>query len=418
MLGIKTFLNKKIDLEFQNILKSNFIPTNKTSFLKKKIIEKSIIKKLQHESWDKQIQAPVALYTHPFFKNILKKILPFNPNNLGNWSREKPFNISGLLEKKAINQIINLIAKKESDLGGYMTSGGTEANIFLMWAGKNHLKKNLKTKQLIVIQTGLTHYSITKAADITDIDHTQTSISSRTWGMDPMSFERTVKKEYKKGKRGFLIPLTLGYTITGSDDPIKEIDLTIKKLKKELDKVYFFCWVDAAFSGTIKPFIENNFHPFSYKNIFGFITDFHKFPSFSYPSGIVIYRKSIIKNIAKKVSYIERNDTTVLGSRSGSAAIATWYGLNLIGKNGFKKMINKSLKEKNEFINTLKNRLPEIKIITQKNSVQMAIFSANKKEKIILKKMDLKPITQKIILDEKPQNITIYKLYFLPFYKK
>jgi len=164
---------------------------------------------------------------------------------------------------------------------------------------RNLLNKKLKTNQIVVIKTGLTHYSITKAANITDIDVTETSLSSNDWGMSPVFLEKTIKKEYQKGKRGFLIPLTLGYTITGSDDPIEEIDKIIIKIQKELVDTSFFCWIDAAFSGIIKPFTENNFSPFSYKNIHAFLTDFHKFPSFPYSSGVVIYKKNLIKNIEK-----------------------------------------------------------------------------------------------------------------------
>ena len=418
MLGIKTFLIKKINSNFEEILKNNSFPKKNSSFIKKQIISWSIIKKLKKENSNKQIQIPVSQFTHPFSRDILQKILSFNPNNLGNWIENKPFQLSGLLERKIIKYVINILSGNQSLLGGYLTSGGTESNLLMMWMGRNLFKKKLKVDQMIVIKTSLTHYSIAKSADITNIDITNTSISSKDWGMDSGYLKKTIKKKYKNGKRGFIIPLTLGYTTTGSDDPVEQIDKLIERLKKELPKSKFFCWIDAAFSGIIKPFTEKNFAPFKYKNISAFITDFHKFPAFPYPSGVVLYKKSLSKNIKRKVPYIGMNDSTLLGSRPGISAISTWYCITILGEKGFKKMIEKSLKEKNRKILEIKTKCSDVKIITQENSVQIGIISKNKKDKLILKKIGLKPVKQKIILDGKKKEIFIYKLYFLPFFER
>ena len=418
MLGIKTFLLKKVYSNFEQLLKEGSFPKNDLPFLQKQIISFSIKRRLKNENSNKQLQTPVSQFTHPFSRDILKKILSFNPNNLGNWLEEKPSHLSGLLERKIILQMIDLFYGKKSKLSGYLTSGGTESNLFIMWMGRNTLEKNLKTDKIIVIQTGLSHYSIAKSANITGIDTIETSISSKNWGMDPHFFESIIKKEYGTGKRGFLIPLTLGYTITGSDDPIDEINEVVNKLKKELPDAMFFCWIDAAFSGIIRPFTDINFSPFSYKNIAAFLTDFHKFPAFPYPSGIILYQKKLISNIERKVSYIGKNDSTLLGSRSGISAISTWYCLQMIGKNGFKKMIQKSLKEKQQKIIEIKNKCPDAKIITQKHSVQIGVYVEKNRDKAELKKMGLKPTQQKIILNGKRKKISIYKLYFLPFFEK
>lgn len=416
MFGIKTLLIKKFDSKFDRILNKKNLSKKETSFWEKKVIDFGIVRKLKNENWDKHIQAPIAQFTHPISRKIIKQIIAFNPNNLGNWSQEKPFHISGLLEKKAIEQIKNLLNKKNDSLGGYITSGGTEANIFMTWLAKKSIKKKLTINKILLLKTSLTHYSINKAADINELETTNVSLSSKSWGIDLEALEKKIIENYQKGKRGFIIPLTVGYTITGSDDPIKEVNDLLIKIKKEKKDIEFFCWIDAAFSGVIKLFNETGFNPFSYKNIYGYITDFHKFPSFPYPSGVVIYRKKLVKNIEKKVEYIERNDTTVLGSRSGIMAIMTWYSLNLIGKNGFRKMINESLKQKEKYLVKLKKLIPNIKIITSQESVQAGVLAKNKNERNLLEKMDLKPVKQKILIDGKNKNIVIYKLYFLPFF--
>lgn len=417
MFGIKTVLTSIFYSKFEKILEKDTITKQGLSFIDTKVTEIGIVRKLKNENRDDHIQAPVAQFTHPISRKIIKKIIAFNPNNLGNWSEDSPFHLSGKLEQKVIEQIKNVLTSKNENLGGYITSGGTEANIFMMWLGKKKMKKKYKTEKIVVLKTSLTHYSINKAADINELDIKNVSLSSKTWGMDPEYLEKEIQKNYKNGKRGFIIPLTMGYTITGSDDPVKKINDVLVKIKKQTKDIEFFCWIDAAFSGIINLFSKKSFDPFFYKNINGYITDFHKFPAFPYPSGVVIYRKNLIKNIQKKVAYIGMNDTTVLGSRSGIMSIMTWYGFNLIGKVGFTEMITKSLQRKEKYLNDVKNKIPNVTIITDKNSVQAGIVVKNKKEKAVIEKMGLEPTKQKMLINGKNTDVSIYKLYFLPFFK-
>ncbi|MFZ5438259.1 MAG: pyridoxal-dependent decarboxylase [Patescibacteria group bacterium] len=321
------------------------------------------------------------------------------------------------MEKKIIDYLVKLLKAKNKEMGGYLTSGGTEANIFAMWLGRNSLQKSIKTNQIIVLKTSLTHYSIEKATDLVGLNYTDISIDSKFWGMSLKNLEETIKKEYKKGKKGFLIPLTLGYTITGSDDPIKEINNLINKLKNQYKEIKFFCWIDAAFSGIVKPFLEENFTPFSYNNIQAFLTDFHKVMAVPYQSGIIIYRKNLIKNIENEVTYIGRKDTTLLGSRSGSSAIITWFTLISLGQDKIIKIIEQAIKEKNIFIKQIQKKIPNIKIINQKSNIQIGLVANSKNQKNILNKMNLEETKQKILLNGKNKKISIYKIYFLPFFK-
>jgi len=417
MFGIKSYFLKKINLKFNKVVNLNQISENGLSYIDKKLTEIAIFRQLTDENWDKQIQTPVSAYTNPESRKIAKIISKFNPNNLGNWSEEKVFHLSGLLEKKIIEYSIKLIKTNKKEIGGYLTTGGTEANIFAMWLGRNLLKKSIKTKQILVLKTSLTHYSIEKAIDLVGLNYIDISINSKNWGMSIKDLEGTIKREYKKGQRGFLIPLTLGYTITGSDDPIKEINDLINKLKKQYKQIKFFCWVDAAFSGIIKPFTEEEFSPFSNNNIQAFLTDFHKVMAVPYNSGVILYRKKLIKNIENEVAYIGKKDRTLLGSRSGNSAIITWFTIVSLGQKKIKKIIDKSLEDKKNFIKKIQKKIPDIQIINQKNNIQIGLITNRKNQKKILNKMNLEEIKQKIVVNGKNKKISIYKIYFLPFFK-
>lgn len=56
--------------------------------------------------------------------------------------------------------------------------------------------------------------------------------------------------------KAFLLPLTLGYTITGTDDDVKKICQIMTDFRKKHNDVDFFIWIDAAFSGISKIFFR------------------------------------------------------------------------------------------------------------------------------------------------------------------
>jgi len=416
MFGIKTKIFKTFEKKREDSFQKN-IGVKSLSFLQRKILLFFLEKKLYLENTTSYIQAPISQWTNPFYRELIKKLNAFNPNNLGNWSREVPHHLSSLLEKNMITQLIQLYHAEKKQLGGYITSGGTEGNIYALWLGRNFLKNFFTREQLIVIQTSLTHYSVKKAADLVDLEIAETSLESKNWGMSPEFLEETILFYYRKGKKGFLIPLTLGYTITGSDDPVEKICSLLERIKKSYSDIQFFVWIDAAFSGMVKPFFQKNFSPFSSPLVQAFITDFHKFPAVPYSSGLVLYKKNLLKNIEKNVAYIRRKDTTLLGSRSGMAAITLWYIFQSLGKNGFIKMVEQALKKKQKFIDEILKNSPELPVITAPESVQIGIFPQNQKHQRILQKNNLYPEKETLLVDRKKKKVTIYKVFFLPFFK-
>ena len=149
----------------------NFLPKEPFSnrVMKKMISElKSELNKFRRKN------SPAYLLKYPpkIAVETWQQIIPFNPNNLGNWSiagKEKLYG-TRLFEQKLIKQMTNLYHADGQNLEGYMTSGGTEGNIFSAWVGRKYLEKNINSKQICLVKNSLTHYSITKAADIININ--------------------------------------------------------------------------------------------------------------------------------------------------------------------------------------------------------------------------------------------------------
>ena len=344
--------------------------------------------------------------------NVWNKILPLNPNNLGNLYPHKNRDLIGTpkSEHDLIEQLVNLLGGKVGRWAGYVTSGATESNIFSAWVGRNYLKEVTKNKRVIIIVNNLTHYSILKAADILNIKTEITAIDDN-WVMNSDSLVKKIKNLYKKGYRAFLLPLTLGYTQTGTNDNYQDITAKLSHLENSMN-AKFFVWIDAATNGLILPFTTKNFYTLKNNSIKAIAIDFHKAGMNPIPSGIVIYDLSFKKFISRQIPYIESDDLTLLGSRPGASAAGMLAVINSMGFTGFKKKIRERLKLKNMFIKKVSQILPDIKIINSPNSISLGLVSNKKIPKIYSLKYGL--FSRKVLykFTDKTRAHYIYKAFF------
>lgn len=323
------------------------------------------------------------LMTYPSkWSNLVWRLLvSYNPGNLGNWSvvNRKFTNLTGRFESEVIAQMLDLYQVSNKEFGGYFTSGATEANIFSAWLGRKKLKKELKKNDKIcLLRSDLSHYSLAKAADVVGLDDYSIPINDNWTGINPNLFSTRIKQLYKKGYRGFLLPLTYGFTLTGTDDDVSAIVYEIKVFKKKYPDTRFFVWIDAALSGLIQPFINEKWSPIE-DLIETFVVDFHKFGHLSQPAGMVIYRHELLSLIEKPIDYLEQNDNTLLGSRTGISPVAAWMNLRSYGRSGLKKRIESNLENKNKFIEKY-SQYPELKIVTSPHNLNLAMIIKSKKK--------------------------------------
>lgn len=411
MFGIKTKIIKDLEKNFR----AGALKQKKPTFIEQILLAPIIRKKLKEDASAIDIQGSLIGQTHPIAANIIRNTSNYMPNNLGNWSIKKAHSFTGEVEHQLIEALKQYYHCKQ-DVAGHFGSGSTEGNIYATWIGRNYLKQKLALKnqeKIILIKSCLAHYSIDKAADLTGINLVKASIDKNNFNLDSEELMKQINKLYKEGFRGFLIPLTLGYTITGTDDDYEKIIKLIEEFEKNHSDCKFFLWLDAAFSGISKIYTENNFTPFKHKSIQLITSDFHKFLAVPYPASFMLYRKNLLKLIEKKVSYIGQYDTTLLGSRPGISVLVTWMTMLILGKQKILKSINQALEKKEAFLKKLAEDDLEIQIVNNKNSLHACIISNNDAtEKKLKQKYKLKPINQQLIFSKKLIDAKIYKLYF------
>lgn len=416
MFGIKTKFFQKINKFSINTLSKDILQDKPTSPIIMNMIIHQIISILKEQKKN-NLNNFGHLISYPDKSVIMTwgKLLPFNPGNLGNWSIKsraiEPK--TTIVEQQLIKQLINLYHGNPKSIEGYFTTGSTEANIFSCWLGKKKLIKNgLKESQICLLKTRLSHYSIRKSADITFTKYFNVSLNSY-YGISQKSLIKTVQKLRLKNFHGFLIPLTLGYTLTGTNDNITATIKTIRYLKKEYPEYHFYLWIDAALSGLILPFVKEGFSPFKYPEVQSISADFHKLFGIPIPSSFILYSKPLRKLVEKEIDYLSQRDNTLLGSRTGIAPVASWFFLNLNGKKKIKQILNTTLKKKKIKIEKIIKKYPGVKVISSQYSLNAAIFSSALLKIKLAKQYNLifKKVT--LVINNKKQKKYISKLFFL-----
>lgn len=407
--GLKIFIKKIIE----NLKDPKFIyeKINWEKFPQKTINDffvnlklNSIEKDLKEEEKNNNLTLSGLLEKpHPLVLKIFNRFLKYNPNNLGNWTNGKNLTGTKKIESELIKMLVDLYKADKKNIEGYITSGGTEGNIFSCWIGREYLKNKIKKGKICLLITSLTHYSVRKAGEICEIPYFLVSLNKQ-FSIDKNDFIERVEKLYRNGFRGFLVCLTFGYTITGTNDNIEEIDKMIKQINIKNKDIEFFVWVDGAINGWIRPFLDQNFSPFKYKSVKIFFSDFHKFGMMPYPAGFILYRKELRKLIEKEIPYLEEKDNTLLGSRQGVVSLAFWYLIQKLGINGFKNIYRKLLEKRNKF---LKEKLKNYKNIGDELSLIIAIIKNNRKL------INGRKTKIKILINKKEKKHVFYTFYFL-----
>ncbi len=350
-----------------------------------------------------------ALYAH-------KQLIKFNPDNHGMWvnqSERTNKHNSQRLESEVIQMTLGLMGCPSSKFTGYLGSGGTESNIYLAWVGRNYLNKKFPGGNLSLLKTDLTHHSIDKACNILSLTSHTLKLNEKSWSIDLNEFSKTIQKLSQTGYKKFLLPLTLGYTLTGTSDDVEAICKELKTLQKKL-KIKFYVWIDASFNGLPSAVRTNNFNPFKNPEVKGLLMDFHKTGFVSLTAGMILLRRGFEKNVETKSIYLDFKDFTLSGSRTGIRAAECWYTIKSLGRKGYLDKYKQIINSRNKIINFLENE-SDLKIIYNDQSLHCGvILKSNKSKKSFYeKKYGLKFKNTKLLFTKGKLNFLISRCFFI-----
>ena len=229
------------------------------------------------------------------------------------------------MEDEVITMLGELLGKK--DVFGHIITGGTEANLMAMRAARNC--RIVENPEIIVPKSA--HFSFKKAADILCLKLNKADLNDdyrvKLTSVENLISDNTVA-----------IVGVAGTTEMGKVDPIEELsDICLE------NNIYLH--VDAAFGGYTIPFLKEAGYDlpkfdFSLQGVSSITIDPHKMGLVPIPTGGVLFReRKYLESMAVETPYLTENlQSTLVGTRSGAAAAATWALLKHLGKDGYQKI--------------------------------------------------------------------------------
>ena len=275
----------------------------------------------------------------PFLKDapVLQTYVA-NPNHIGCHTlgtSEKAFRGTQQIEREVLDVIaVDIFNAEPNSFDGYISPGGTEANIQAIWMYRNFFMHfhAAKLEEIAIIASEDTHYSIPKAANLLMLDWIKIPVSFEKREIGSIALDQEIQVAKQKGKKYFIAISNMGTTMFGSVDNPDVYTLALEK-----NQVVYKLHIDGAYGGFVYPF-SNEKSVINFKNpkISSITIDAHKMLQSPYGTGIFICRKGLIENVlTEEAEYVEGMDLTLCGSRSGANAVAVWMILFTYGPFGW-----------------------------------------------------------------------------------
>ncbi|MFC7226020.1 tyrosine decarboxylase MfnA [Salinirubellus salinus] len=229
---------------------------------------------------------------HPVAREAAERFLATNPGDPGTYETVAK------LERKAVALLGEVTGL--DDAPGYVTSGGTEANIQAVRIARN--RADTRTPNVVVPQSA--HFSFWKAADVLGVE-------LRTAPLEGYEANLEAVQELVDEDTVMVLGVA-GTTEYGRVDDIPAlVDIA--------DEVDALTHVDAAWGGFVLPFTDHDWD-FADADIDTMTIDPHKMGQAAVPAGGLLARgPELLDELAIDTPYLEsHSQVTLTGTRSGA----------------------------------------------------------------------------------------------------
>ncbi|WP_414470397.1 tyrosine decarboxylase MfnA [Methanobacterium sp. ACI-7] len=234
------------------------------------------------------------------------------------------------IEREVIAMLGSLLGKK--DVCGHVITGGTEANLMAMRAARN--SSGIKNPEIIIPKSA--HFSFKKAADMLCLKIREAELDENY----------RIDIEHVKE---LIAPNTVAVVGIAGTTELGVID-SIEELSKICFEKDIYLHVDAAFGGFSIPFLKErryNFPKFDFSlpGVSSITIDPHKMGLAPIPTGCILFRdRTYLKHISTETPYLtEKEQSTIVGTRTGASAAAAWALLKYFGKEGYAEIAEKCM---------------------------------------------------------------------------
>lgn len=265
-----------------------------------------------------------------------------NPNHIGCHTvgeSESYFKGTQAIERELIEICaVDILRGNSDDYDGYVASGGTEANMQAIWIYRNFYVRehDAQLDEIAIVCSSDRHYSMDKGANVLCIELYTALVDFENRSVSHSSLTEAIEKALSEGKKYFIVICNMMTTMFGSVD---DVDLFANVFHEK--ELRFKLHIDGAFGGFFFPFIEGSeTMSFQHPDISSFTLDAHKMAQAPYGTGIFLIRKGMMQYATTMAAaYVEGEDSTLIGSRSGANAVAVWMILTKHGPYGWHEKI-------------------------------------------------------------------------------
>ncbi|MDS0293495.1 tyrosine decarboxylase MfnA [Halogeometricum luteum] len=251
---------------------------------------------------------------HPAARAAAERFLATNPGDPATYEEV------AALESAAVD-VLGEIAGL-SDPHGYVTSGGTEANIQAVRAARNRSRGRTSDPNVVAPESA--HFSFNKAADVLGVE----------LRLVPTDADRRADVEAVRAAVDddtVLVVGVAGSTEFGRVDPIPElVDIA--------HGAGAFCHVDAAWGGFLLPFTEKAWS-FAHAPVDSLTVDPHKCGRACIPAGGLLFReREGLDALAVETPYLEStSQATLTGTRSGAGVASAAAAMDALWPDGYRR---------------------------------------------------------------------------------
>ncbi len=344
---------------------------------------------------------------HHLGREIYKQYLDINENHVGTFTNmEHDKDSTRNMEKELIEMLGDLYGDNEAD--GYVTSGGTEGNIMGVWIARNYL-----AGEVCLLKTSLTHQSIDKACNMLQIKYVIDIRYNERFQMSVIDLRNAIIDKIHAGVHKFIVVVTVGYTMTGTADPVKEIGMILGELEKEY-QAQFYIHVDAAIGGLVFPFLSGEEFAFQCRYVYSLSVDPHKMGYVPFSAGIFMCRKGMQRHIEVPINYAkEITDKTLISSRNAAAAVSCWAVFQYLGRKGFSVVLKDLIRLKEFLIKELQGK-NLARIISDPGTNMLCLHFLNHDGGRLTEAIEKKYVLDGFFLYDNGADIMCYKIYLMP----
>ncbi len=260
-------------------------------------------------------------------------LLPFMGyviNNVGDPFHDSNFRSNTHdIEREVIAQFADMMHLSQDGAWGYVTSGGTEGNMYGLYMGREMFPDG------VVYFSQDTHYSVVKILRV--LKARNIMIKSQDSGeIDYEDLRETIRINRDSP---VIFMANIGTTMKGAIDDVGKV----RDILDDLAVTESYIHADAALSGMILPFVEEP-QPYGFDSGFDSVAvSGHKMIGSPLPCGVALTRREYVARIARSIEYVGVLDTTLSGSRSALAPLILWYAFERYGMDGFREMVSRCL---------------------------------------------------------------------------